>query len=420
MKLIYLFILLIAVSVTDIYSSSIDYRGNMSPNYIRLLSRNGATDWADIVNYNPAGTAMMRNGFHLQLGNQAFSKIYTMNFEGKKYKSTIPSLVLPSVYFVYKKDRLALFGAFTVPIGGGKVEYNNGLPMTALPKVLEMKLLAGGYGAMGATSASNDAWVHAYSYSFGFTAGVAYKVTDNLSLAVAGRYTIAFKNYDGEVKTIVHGGAVDGMQHGQTLSLDADERARGFGLIFGLDYKASDRLNIGIRYETSTKLDFEMDVNKGKDFGGMFPDGQKTRRDIPSLLAFGIEYQIIPERLYASFSMVWYHLNEATGPVYKNYDDGFDIGGALEYYIKPKKLSVSVSYQFAPTGGSSDTYNDLDLTLDSHNFGFGCKYLFNEKVSITLAGLYAPYIKGYNKAGTVDYKKDVWVFAAGIEFSLLK
>ncbi len=418
MKLKCFFILLILLA-TSVYSSSIDYRGNMSPNYIRLLSRNGAIDWADIVNYNPAGTAFLRNGFHLQIGNQAFSKIYTMNFEGTAYKSTIPSLVLPSVYAVYKKDRLSLFGAFTVPVGGGKVEYNDGIPMTALPKALEMQLL-GAYGPMGATSASNDAWVHAYSYSFGFTAGAAYKVTDNLSLSVAARYTYAFRNYDGEVKTMIHGGAVDGLQHGSTLSLDADERAKGVGFIFGLNYKVNNRLNIGIRYETSTKLDFEMDVNKGKDFGGMFPDGRKTRRDIPALLAFGIEYQIIPERLFASFSMVWYHLENATGPIFEKYDDGYDIGGGLEYYITPGKLSVSIGYQYAPSGGNPDTFNDLDMTLDSHNFGFGCKYIFNEKLSMTLAGLYAPYKKSWNRTRTVDFKKDVWVFAAGIEFSPAK
>ena len=48
--------------VSTLWASGIDNKTNWSVDYLRSLNRNAATDYADIVAYNPAGKTLMDDG----------------------------------------------------------------------------------------------------------------------------------------------------------------------------------------------------------------------------------------------------------------------------------------------------------------------------------------------------------------------
>lgn len=86
--------------------------------------------------------AFLQKGFHIGLNNQsAFQSrnvtatIQSNTFvpptamENSLYEGKIASPVIPSLHFAYVADRWSISSHFGVPGGGGKLDYENGLPM---------------------------------------------------------------------------------------------------------------------------------------------------------------------------------------------------------------------------------------------------------------------------------------------------
>jgi long-chain fatty acid transport protein len=137
-------------TVSTLIAGGIDNKGNLSAEYIRTLNRNAATDSADAVVYNPAGVVKMEHGLFLNASGQYALKTYTNTIGGTEYASDVPSII-PSVFGLYKKDKWAGFAAFTIPCGGGEVEYDNG---NATSFALGQGFIGGGKCISGITGAS--------------------------------------------------------------------------------------------------------------------------------------------------------------------------------------------------------------------------------------------------------------------------
>ena len=102
---------------------------NFSAEYLRTFSRNAATDAADAVAYNPAGVMKLENGVYGNLGIFYATKDYNNKIMGVNKDSDEPSIV-PGLFAVYKQDKWAGFFAFTIPAGGGEVDYKDGSTTT--------------------------------------------------------------------------------------------------------------------------------------------------------------------------------------------------------------------------------------------------------------------------------------------------
>lgn len=74
--------------------------------------------------------------------------------------------------------------------------------------------------------------------------------------------------------------------------VETTQTGAGITPIVGLNFSPSDDLNISLKYEHKTKL--ELTNSTEVDDLGLFPDGQKSRSDIPAILAVGIGYQPMP------------------------------------------------------------------------------------------------------------------------------
>ena len=430
--LVTLVLVTLCVGITS--ASNIDYLTNRSVNYFRNFARNPATDGADLVSYNPAGLVFLEEGFHISFGNQFLLKDYTIDAvpfwdttSVETYQSTEPTLFLPDLYVVYRTGDWALFGAFTVPAGGGSLDYKDG--------VYVMPLLETGYQQAIHMSPyyfalMNEGSIMPSSEYLAGTVGASFAASDMFSFALAGRYTSAKKAYDGQADFTIFFPDSTGVPAPVGTSsrvLNVEKTATGFNAIISVDVVPVENLNIALRYETSTALDFETSVIENGWGAAFLPDssfaveGFKQRRDLPAILAGGVSYQFSPAfKLSTTFN--YYFLEDAAedslNGIDVDYENGLDIGIGIDYQISPRILA-GIAFLRSDLGGSDSTYTDFEYNLNYSAIGGGIRYSVTDNFALTLAGGHNFYEEGQG-SGTYQnctYNKSVSYFGLGAEVS---
>ena len=230
-------VFLIAVGLTfygaaPLFAGGMINKNNLSAEYIRTLNRAVATDYADIVAYNPAGVVKFEDGLTANLSFHEVLKTYENTTGGTAYETDVPSTI-PALYAVYKKGPWAGFFGLNVPLGGGKVEFPNGNATTVKIRTA----LGGGAGAMK---------LEGESYGLGYTIGGAYRINDMFAVSLAARYIDSEKWLNGTAPTVF----------GQA-NVEYDATASGWGAIVGVDIFVNKDLTIGLKYEGKTNLEYE-------------------------------------------------------------------------------------------------------------------------------------------------------------------
>ena len=387
---------------TAALAGSIEYLSNQSADYIRTFSRNASVDGPDAATYNPAGTTFLKGNIYLGISNQTLLGEYGITYDGRRYPADVMVPVLPSVHGVFKLGSLAVFGAITVPSGGGSLTYEEGLPYL-IPLVTFVKDPDGPDPKDGEFSGS--------SVTYGLTVGAAYSLMNMVSLSLGGRVNLSQKAYQGHATY----GTVK-------AELDTEKSALGFTPIIGLAVSPGFGLTLSARYEAKTSMEYEAKTTtknmKGTDdFKGTalesFIDGAKEQRDMPAVLGAGASWTGFG--LTVSASMHYYFTKDADsekdyagipgtnglGAYAKSWDDdydnGWDLAVAGEYQVT-KDLLVSAGYIKAKLGGSKATFNDFEQALDSNSFCGGVRYAVLDSVLLTLAVSRTFYEDGSNEA----------------------
>ena len=338
--------------------ANIDQLSNMSTEWIRTGNRNAATDSTDIVLYNPAGLTKMTEGIHLNIGNQSLFRHPKHTFDlglpasdgEKTRKQDDPDLFLPNIYGAYNKGKLSVFGGFYIPGGGATADYPNGSVNTQFIGALTVM----GSGGM-FTGFKND-YLKASSIYMTTEMGAAYQYNDKISLAVGLRYI----NAENEIKAGASFTDGAGFDHDMKLKYDTD--ADGFGGIIGLNISPAQDVNIGLRYESRVKLDFETDL-KRNDFPEEFGLAQcyeKKRRDFPAMFGIGAEYRFSP-KMTAEIDFNWYFQEDADwGKSSRGEDlsdlagDAWSLGGTVAYQMTADfMVSIGTIY-------TKFEWNDID------------------------------------------------------------
>jgi long-chain fatty acid transport protein len=214
-----LFTLFAALFITgSLFAGGIVTNVNQSASWIRIPSRNASTN-IDAVYYNPAGLMKLENGFHLSLSNQYITQTREVdnNYAGPPisvvpavtgvtyglnqtvYKGTAKAPLFPSLFAVYKMDRIAFSLGFGVIGGGGAATYKEGLPSFAMSPSDLVPSLAAKAGVKGYKL---DAYFEGTSAFFGYQANITYKINDWLSVAGGFRYVTAKNTYKGHLNDI--------------------------------------------------------------------------------------------------------------------------------------------------------------------------------------------------------------------------
>jgi len=181
---------------------------NQSAAWVRLPARNASVG-IDAAYFNPAGLMKLENGFHISLSNQSIwqKREIENNYAGpgsafglneNVYKGTVTAPAFPSIYAVYKMDKLAFSLGFNPIGGGGGALYEKGLPSFEMSPSDLVPALA----SQGASAYKLDAYFEGTSTFFGFQGGLSYKINDWLSVAAGLRYVTAKNTYEGHLKDI--------------------------------------------------------------------------------------------------------------------------------------------------------------------------------------------------------------------------
>lgn len=297
------FALMLLLSASSLYAQIVNL-SNMSAEWIRTGNRNAATDAADIVYYNPAGLTKLADGIHLNVSNQTMIRRpeHTADYgewgdKERTYSHDGIDWFLPNAYAAYKKDNWAVFTGFCIPAGGASVNYPDG---SATTQMIGAEVDAE-YG--GLVDKITDQSLKASSVYYTGILGGSYAINEMFSIAAGGRYIYA-KN-TAKVKLTAHAIGTE-----FPLELDTEETASGFSGVIGVNITPLQELNIGMKYETVTKLDFKTDVNKNDLGDDAAKDGEKNRYDLPAIFAIGAAYAVTPE-LTLEYDFTYYFQSQA-------------------------------------------------------------------------------------------------------------
>ncbi|WP_294707276.1 OmpP1/FadL family transporter [uncultured Fusobacterium sp.] len=387
-----------ALLSTGAYAASIDHIQTYTPEYLGNQSQNGMINKSSVY-YNPAGLVHLDNGTYFHIGAQLAVGHEKMDYNGKEYKADllqyIPTLALYSV-----RDERTIFWTFGGLGGGGDLEYKDGVAGTAVvPDILNGTLL----GKL-TTFKDNGSSAEGKSLYGQTTLGRAWKVNDKLSMSIAGRAVLGMKKLKGNIDIDSSNPLVKDIH----ADIDSDRTAWGLGAQIGFNYKATDRLNLAMRYDSRVKLNFKAsgDEKKAKletnipdlpflgevgfsDFYPEYTPGIKTRRDLPAILALGASYKVT-DRWTTAISGNYYfnkdakmdrvagNVSLAAGTIEvkgleAEYDNGWEVALGNEYKLN-EKWTLLGSVNYAHTGAKVSSYDDIEFALNSVTVGAGVKY----------------------------------------------
>jgi long-chain fatty acid transport protein len=263
------------------------------------------------------------------------------------------------------------------------------------------------------------------SYYYGITFGGAYEVNDWLSVSGGLRYIDANREFEGSA-TLNRTAFGTAVPVPETHRVKYEETDEGWGGILGVNISPTDKLNIGIRYETETNLELDTDEKTDTLNGsplmpnGVVTDGADRDRDLPALLGLGVSYQWTPE--FRTEANLTYYFNDDADwdddPVTMgdetDKDNGYDLGICFEYLLLDD-LKVSLGYMYTDVGIDDDDMLMAAPELDAHTVAAGFAYEIMPDLDVNFGVLNVWYEDETNTAG-VKLEKEVVIVALGLQY----
>jgi long-chain fatty acid transport protein len=184
-----------------------------------------------------------------------------------------------------------------------------------------------------------------------------------------------------------------GTYSGAFILAKYDQEADGYGGVIGIDIHPSDTLNIGIRYDSKVKLDWDTDTSGSNVLGKALlagynrEDGKSYARDLPAVLALGVEWQVLPKlTLKPSFS--YFFEKDADWDTQNDAVDGnsYEIALAVQYDVN-ESWSLTAGYLYIDVDMKPENFGIIEQMsppLDCHAVAVGTKYRMTEKLTLIL------------------------------------
>lgn len=423
---------LAAVLSSSAYSASIDHIQTYTPEYLGNQAQNGMINNASVY-YNPAGLVHLQNGTYFHAGIELAVGEEKMNYNGQELKADLLQPI-PNFAMYKVEDDSALFWTFGGIAGGGDLKYKDGVAGTAVISDIANKLkILGELKDTGSSAEGKNIYAQT-------TLGKTWKIDDKLSLSAAGRVVYGVRKLKGNIN-LKSSALPGGTLH---ADIDSERTAWGYGAQFGVNYKATERLNLAMRYDSRVKMNFKakgsynnveiVPVGLNLGFGNFYPEyvpGTKTRRDLPAILAAGMSYKVTDNWIVALSGNYYFNkdakMDRIAGSgklgalelkgVEAKYDNGWELAVGTEYRLSPK-WAVLGSINYADTGAKVSSYDDVEYALNSVTLGTGLKYNPDETTEwvFTVAHFFYDEEKGHYDSkygGLVDnptYDKSITAF----------
>lgn len=219
--------LAILLSGNTAFAGGILTNTNQSVNFLRNPARDAAIG-LDGVYSNPAGVAFLSDGLHLGFNWQYAHQTRTITstnslfalgarnngLETKEFEGVANAPFIPSLQAAYNKNNWSFQFNFSVPGGGGKCEFDQGIgSFESVVGAITNKLIAtsnqlnGAIGQFGAsvpnvTGYDVDGYMKGQQFYFGFQLGAARKINEHLSVYAGLRLLYGIASYEARLNNI--------------------------------------------------------------------------------------------------------------------------------------------------------------------------------------------------------------------------
>lgn len=419
------------------FGASIDLVQNYSAEYAGNPAQQGAINYGSTVYFNPAGLSQLEQGTYFVGGVQLASGKQTMTDANYNNKGFDTDLFSPIPNFaVYKVvDDGAYYWTLGAAAGGASLEYKDGIPLPTIGTILPEISSVSAVGSILANKNLNDFLtgtnVKGSNQYAQTTIGRTWKIDEKLSTSFGLRAVYGMRNL--EARTSFNDSA-NGIGATGSASIDSERTGYGFGFQLGLNYKATEKLNLGLRYDSQVNMNFKTKATindtssaLGKNdiisngLLGIYPaykDGLKTRRDLPAILALGASYKVTDK--WTTFVGGNYYFNKdakmdriGIDSGRYDYDNGWEVSIGSEYWINDK-FAWLVGANYADTGAKKTTFAATEYAINSIFVGTGIKYRQNETTEWTVA--YNHYFYDETSYNGIEYEKKI----ASIGFNFVK
>ncbi len=430
-----------AASTATTFAGGLLTNTNQNAAFLRNAARDAVID-IDGVYSNPAGIAFMPQGWHISLSWQAAMQkrqldvnnpLFAMNTNNpnakRSFEGDASAPVIPSVQAAWViNDKWSVSGQFAVGGGGGKCEFDNGLPMfeeliagMTYMKYQELITAKPEMAGVISPSYSMNQNLTGEQYIYGLQLGGTYKVLDNLAV-FAGARGVYFKGaYVGEINNIkVLGQDVPG------YSLDCQQKGFGITPIIGVDWNLG-RLNLAAKYEFRTNIVLENDATNSPNLAALastvpavavFADGANVDSDIPAILTVGAQYQLLEDlRVMGGFH--YYFDKDCEGASTAVSDNTWEALLGVEWDVNDK-IMLSLGAQRTQYGFDDEDMGDTNFNISSTALTIGGAYKFNEKMKLNVGYMHSFYgnheFTNANKTAC-DYTRKNDVFGVSLDYT---
>jgi len=213
--------------VTEATAGGILTNTNQSVNFLRNPARDAAIG-LDGVYSNPAGVAFMNDGFHLAFNWQYAHQTRTTTRDNallalgaknggssfKEFEGVADAPIVPSLQAAYNKGKWSYQFNFSIPGGGGKCEFDQGVGSfeTAVGAIasrlmstssqLNTQLAPLGASVPNVTGYDVDGYMKGRQYYFGVQLGAAHKFNEHLSVYGGLRLLYGTARYEARLNNI--------------------------------------------------------------------------------------------------------------------------------------------------------------------------------------------------------------------------
>ena len=230
--------------------------------------------------------------------------------------------------------------------------------------------------------------------------------------------------------------------------VDAKKTATGITPIISVNFSPIDMLNIAVKYEFKTKLEFTNETAADNSKAGLVgidpdtglpiylsPNGEKTRLDIPAMISAGVTLNPIDPLLISAGAHYYFDKEADWGGRQDQLDRGLiEVALGAEYGFGDN-LAVSAGWLMTSTGAKAAYQTDQSYSLNTNTFGGGLGYKITDFLELNLAGSYTMYQEGTNtfqrelggegqsnlfSTLTETYNKYTWIVAVGLDISITR
>jgi long-chain fatty acid transport protein len=454
---------------------------NQSVEFAQDLNRNASTD-ADAAFHNPAGLAFLpADGLYLGGGNQIILEDRSIQehspliqaYGSSEYDGKIHVWAFPTVQAAYHKSDLTFFVHGGPLGGGGKGEFDQGLPqfdnmilgfISQTGAAVKSAVDKGYQQALGDTSVhvtngsvqqiayKRDLSFTGDEFTYGGTFGGAYRILPTLSASAAYRFSYARNAYKGTAKVSQHAVAyvgstglpaagITGPAIDDTLkahvnyvldslwrNVDVDVVSTGMAhsIVLGLDFKPDEIWNIGLRFEWNGDLILENNTSSlvAPDslvrFLSAYADGAKTNITEPMVLAGGVSWKGVQNLTLESSWTYGFYENVDRDGAEAHYRNSIFGGLGARYKVTPT-VETSLGYAYDWAYKEDVARSETDFDMPTHFLSAGLSYQATPRLKIdggVMVGI-SPDQHGISAASGASQtmSQGLWDFGLGVEWT---